>query len=66
MVKGIYKLTNDRTGEVYVGQAKDLEKRENRHFRELVNGKHHNSGMQKDHDRGDTFSFEIVELFLPL
>lgn len=61
MAKGIYKITNDRTGEVYVGQAKNLDSRWNRHLNELVNGKHHNSGMQKDHDRGDTFSFEILE-----
>ncbi|MBQ6629891.1 MAG: GIY-YIG nuclease family protein [Methanobrevibacter sp.] len=61
MAKGIYKITNDRTGEVYVGQAKNIESRWNRHLRELAKGQHHNSGMQKDHDIGDTFSFEILE-----
>ena len=61
MVKGVYKITNDRTGEVYIGQAVNLDSRKNRHLRELAQGKHHNTGMQKDHDRGDTFSFEILE-----
>ena len=46
--KGIYKLTNDRTGEFYIGQSQNLDSRVNRHFRELVKGEHHNSGIQKD------------------
>ena len=61
MAKGVYKITNDRTGEVYVGQAKDLKRRENTHFRQLAQGKHHNSGLQEDHNKGDTFSFEVIE-----
>ncbi|WP_405283084.1 topoisomerase DNA-binding C4 zinc finger domain-containing protein [Methanobrevibacter sp.] len=61
MVKGIYKLTNDRTGEVYIGQAQNLDSRLNRHLRELAQGKHHNNGMQRDYNRGDTFSFEVLE-----
>lgn len=61
MVKGIYKITNDRSGEVYVGQTQNLKARENRHFRELAHGKHHNSGMQDDYNRGDTFTFEVLE-----
>lgn len=61
MAKGIYKITNDRTGELYVGQAKNLDSRWDRHLRELANGNHHNIGMQKDYDRGDTFSFEVLE-----
>ena len=61
MVKGIYKITNKQTGEVYIGQTTDIESRKNRHFKELSQGIHHNSGMQKDHDLGHTFSFEILE-----
>lgn len=61
MAKGIYKITNDRTGETYVGQAVNIDSRKNRHFRELAQGKHHNQGIQKDHDRGDTFTFEVLE-----
>lgn len=61
MAKGIYKITNNRTGEVYIGQAQNLDSRLNRHLRELAQGKHHNNGMQRDHNRGDTFSFEVLE-----
>lgn len=61
MVEGVYKITNDRTSEVYIGQTTDLDSRKNTHFRELAQGKHINKGMQKDHNRGDTFTFEIIE-----
>ena len=42
MVKGIYKITNNRTGEVYIGQSKDIESRKNTHFKELSQREHHN------------------------
>lgn len=61
MVKGIYKITNNRTGEVYIGQSKDIESRKNTHFKELSQREHHNNGMQNDYSSGDTFSFEILE-----
>ena len=62
MAKGIYKITNNRTSEVYIGQTGNLDSRRNTHFRELAQGKHINKGMQKDHNCGDTFTFEIIEL----
>lgn len=61
MVKGIYKITNKRTGEVYVGQSFNIFARRANHFKELSLGTHHNKGLQKDHDRGDTFIFEVIE-----
>ena len=61
MVKGIYKITNDRTGEIYVGQSVNIDSRKNKHLRELAKGTHHNKGLQKDHNLGDTFTFEILE-----
>lgn len=60
MVKGIYKITNNRSGEVYIGQSTDIESRKNTHFKELEQRKHHNSGMQNDYSSGDSFSFEIL------
>ena len=27
----------------------------------MAQGKHHNSGLQEDHNKGDTFSFEVIE-----
>ena len=61
MVKGIYKITNNRTGEVYVGQSFNVFARRGKHFKELTLGTHHNKGLQEDHDRGDTFTFEVLE-----
>ena len=61
MTSGIYKITNDRTGEVYVGQSYNIEKRWEQHKEELKNGTHHNSGLQEDYYKGDTFSYEIIE-----
>ena len=57
---GIYKITNDRTGEVYVGQSNNIEKRWEQHEEELKNGTHHNSGLQEDFNNGDSFTYEII------
>lgn len=61
MNKGIYKITNDRTGEVYIGQSNNMYRRYLQHMDDLANGTHHNRGMQSDFNKGDTFSFEILE-----
>lgn len=58
---GIYKITNDRTGETYIGQSKNIEQRINAHKNELRQGTHHNRGMQSDYLRGDTFTYSILE-----
>lgn len=58
---GIYKITNDRTGETYIGQSKNIEKRIKSHENELRQGTHHNRGMQADWIRGDTFTFKVLE-----
>ena len=42
MAKGIYKITNNRTGEVYVGQTNNLYLRERQHMENLASGTHHN------------------------
>ena len=58
---GIYKITNTRTGESYIGQSVDVHKRKNQHRQELNKGTHHNYGMQRDYNRGDRFNFDVVE-----
>ncbi len=58
---GIYKITNDRTGETYIGQSKNIERRISDHENELRQGTHHNKGMQSDYLRGDTFTSTILE-----
>ena len=61
MAKGIYKITNDRTGEVYIGQTNNLYYREKQHQQDLASGTHHNRRMQQDYNCGDKFSFEVLE-----
>lgn len=61
MAKGIYKITNNRTGETYIGQTNNLDHRKKQHAQDLASGTHHNRGMQQDYNRGDGFSFEVLE-----
>ena len=58
---GIYKITNDRTGETYIGQSKNIERRIKSHEKELRQGTHHNKGMQWDYLKGDTFTYTVLE-----
>ena len=59
--KGIYKITNNRTGESYIGQTNNLNRRKNEHFTDLALGSHHNRGMQTDYNNGDRFTFTVLE-----
>lgn len=61
MTEGIYRFINNRTGEVYVGQSFNVYARRGKHHKELTLGTHHNRGLQEDHNRGDTFTFEVLE-----
>lgn len=61
MTAGIYRFINNRTGEVYVGQSTNIWIRRANHHKELTLGTHHNRGLQEDHNRGDTFTFEVLE-----
>ena len=45
---GIYKITNNITGKVYVGQSQNVYEREIEHFSALRRGKHPNKQMQHD------------------
>jgi len=62
---GIYKITNDRTGETYIGQSKNIERRIKSHENELRQGTHHNRGMQADYLNGDTFTYTVLEQTSP-
>lgn len=37
-IAGIYKLTNKRTGEIYIGQSTNIKSRCKRHFDDLEKG----------------------------
>ena len=45
---GIYKITNNKNGKIYVGQSQNVYEREAEHFVALRRGKHPNKLMQKD------------------
>jgi len=63
---GIYKITNQLTGKVYVGQSKNVYRREIEHFTALRCGKHPNKEMQKDWNHNNRgFRFDVIE-FVPL
>ena len=61
MSQGIYKITNIKTNESYIGQSVNIEQRINQHKNELRNGNHHNSDLQKDYDSGARFTYEIIK-----
>lgn len=45
---GIYKITNNVNGKVYIGQSVDVESRLRSHKRDLINNKHYNARLQAD------------------
>lgn len=63
MKSGIYRITNTINGKVYIGSAKDFEKRWKRHRNDATAGKHSSILFQRSWDKygGDSFVFEIVE-----
>ena len=62
-LSGIYKITNNTNGKVYVGQSKNVFQRESEHFVALRHGNHPNEAMQKDWNKSNRgFRFDVLEL----
>ena len=61
MTQGIYKITNTKTGESYIGKSVNIEQRIKQHKNELRKGTHHNSDLQSDYSSGAGFTFEIIK-----
>ena len=61
MNSGIYKITFME--KEYVGSAKDVKKRINRHLSELKNNRHHNQKLQHEFNRHrvDILDYEVLE-----
>jgi group I intron endonuclease len=62
-MKGIYIIKNIKTGKVYVGSSVKLEAREQRHFKNLIDGNHHSNKLQNSYNKygKDYFIFEPIE-----
>lgn len=63
-MKGVYKITNQVTGNFYIGSALKIHKRWHTHLALLMNNQHHCKKLQDDfnaHSYAD-FSFTILEL----
>ena len=61
MNRGIYALVNQKNGKRYIGQTNNFTKRKQMHFWELRSNRHYNAHLQRAWNKGDRFSFEIVE-----
>ena len=63
MTTGIYAIVNRETGDRYVGQSVNIEKRWSEHGRILGAGKASSPALQEawNHFGGATFDFQILE-----
>lgn len=60
---GIYKITDTKSGRVYIGSAVSLSKRFRRHSIDLYNGNHVNAALQSIYEKEKTrLVFCVVEL----
>jgi group I intron endonuclease len=61
-MKAIYEIRNNKNGKIYVGSAKNLEKRWRQHRSSLNNGQHENSYLQSSWDKHEgNFTFTVLE-----
>jgi len=60
---GIYKITNEVNGKIYVGQSQNVFKRKMQHFSELRANAHENHCLQSDWNKnhGRHFTWEVIE-----
>jgi group I intron endonuclease len=62
-VCGIYEIKNTKNGKVYIGSSVNIEKRWYDHSRNLQEGTHQNSYLQRSYSKWgkDSFEFTILE-----
>lgn len=59
---GIYKITNNKNGKVYIGQSQNMYERWKQHRTALKNGNHPNKEMQKDWSKSSRgFRWDVIE-----
>jgi group I intron endonuclease len=61
---GIYAIENIATGEVYVGQSRNIPNRYQQHLSMLERGEHHSIKLQKDYNKVgvEGFTLKVLEL----
>lgn len=64
MNTGIYQITNMQNGKCYVGSAVSFKKRWKEHLRQLSNGDHHSTVMQRAWNKYGEAAFEFKKLFV--
>lgn len=58
---GIYKITNQINGKVYIGQSRDIKHRRCCHEYDLKNNRHKNPHLQRAYNKNpEAFTFDIV------
>ena len=60
---GIYKVTNTKTGTIYIGQSTSYPRRWHHHKHHLRTNKHKNKQLQEDYNTygEEAFVFEVIE-----
>lgn len=63
MISGIYSITNNTNGKVYIGQSEDIEDRLRKHKSALKGNYHVNSHLQSSWNKygEDSFTFKLVK-----
>ena len=58
----IYKITNIKTSQIYIGSSIDIKERIRRHFKDLKANKHHSLKMQRSYNKYGRDVFKITYL----
>ena len=61
-MRGVYKITNKINGKIYVGESLNIEKRWERHKKDLSSKTHCNYKLQNDYNKygHEAFEFEVI------
>ena len=62
-IAGIYKITNNKNGKIYIGESENIPRRWIEHITALTYGEHSNTKLQNDFKEYGlkAFNFDIVE-----
>lgn len=60
---GVYKITNNISGKIYIGESENIDRRWKEHLTDFENNNHCNKQLQTDFNNygKDSFTFEVIE-----